>query len=144
MKSLKDIVLKEGDIVTYYHKAANETGEYTVRANDDNSFDDEFLRCVDVLKIERPKYETIYEAQKEILTQKEKEYLEAVLKPAKENIYLLKKEFVNDSCYRIRISNNIKIDKFIIDIYPSDKYSFKGMELDKEYTIKELNLFTGE
>ena len=136
---LKDIILKKGDVVYF------DNSDKTIIDDIHDGSNAEFVYSGylggKIIKIERPRFETIYKASKEILDKEEKEYLEAVIRPMKENTYLLKKEFVNDSCYRIRISNNVKIDKFIIDVYPSDKYSFKGMEIDRVYTLKELGLF---
>lgn len=136
---LKDIVLKEGDIVYFTNEV------WHVNSKENNKKFGEVFEEDRFVKIERPvKYETIYEAPKEILTKGEKEYLEAVIRPFRERVNFITKSQFN-RWYYIKISinhieeNNIK-DGFALPNFEKDKY-YKGMELDKEYTLEELGLF---
>ena len=131
MKELKDIVLKKGDIVYYddsyliVNKLAGKT------ANEVAGF---------VSKIERPiKYETIYEAPKQILDKKEKEWLEHFLRPFKDRVIFVSKyscvEGYEYICVHIKDDTNTTLPDFELGTM------YKGMELNKEYTLKELGLF---
>ena len=135
MKELKDIVLKKGDIV-YFENAKSRIV--------DEIYDERKLvqawNVQDIIKIERPiKYETLYEAPKQILTQEEKEYLENVIRPFKEYKQIIKKAIGFYTQY-ITIDLVTLSDTIHIPIMESGM-KFKGMELDKEYTLKELGLF---
>ena len=88
-----------------------------------------------VLKVERPI--KIYE-YKEILDDKEKEYLGAVIKPFKKDIaYIKKAENICDDNEWICIS----LKETYIPL-PSFKKGtmYKNMEVYKEYTLEELRL----
>lgn len=134
MKELKDIVLKEGDRVIWsdgvkiiYDGSEVRTSEYT-----------EYID--EIIKIERPvKYETIYEAPKQMLDKKEKEWLENFLRPFKFNIIYIEKYISLSKNYYIKIYFNA-FDSIQLPEFEKDKY-YKGMKLNKEYTLKELGLF---
>lgn len=76
---------------------------------------------------------------KSILTDKEKAYLKAVIEPVKDRVkYIRKRRITYDFIY-------IGLDKmdgfdcmFLYEFTPNSE--FKGMELGKEYTLKELDL----
>lgn len=79
------------------------------------------------------------EVEKPILDKVEKRYLEGVLRPFKDRIayvdkedYGTKKEFIH-----IEIINDIELD------FPNFERGtmYKGMELNKQYTLEELGLF---
>ncbi|MBO7712064.1 MAG: hypothetical protein J6S85_01140 [Methanobrevibacter sp.] len=133
MKELKDIVLKKNDIVYY-------DDDYLIVDGLDGKTANEVEGSVS--KIERPiKYETIYETPKEILDKEEKEYLEHFLRPFKDKVYRIEKEgggFYSEG-ESIRISVRESSD-IILPTFRKDTM-YKGMELDKEYTLKELGLF---
>ena len=84
---------------------------------------------------------------KPILDKEEKEYLEAVIRPFRiqiERIY--KKHYYSDDSYDYllfdaRLHNNRY--SFTLPYFEKIK-KFKGMELDKAYTLEELGLFEGE
>lgn len=94
----------------------------------------------DIIKVERPcQYETIDE-KREILTRKEREYLRAVIRPFRKQINSLVKYGYDcfDQQYII-----IKYDKekYVIRLPDFEKDTmYKGMELDKEYSLEELGL----
>ena len=75
----------------------------------------------------------------DILDEKEKEYLRNVIKPFKRDIVYIKKtkSFGKDKKY---IEIGLNLDDFLI--FPNLKYDtmYKGMELDKKYTLKDLDL----
>lgn len=133
MKELKDIVLKKGDIVYY-------DDDYFIVDGLDGKTADEVEGFVS--KIERPvKYETIYEAPKQILDKEEKEWLENFLRPFNSVVEYIRKEFNGDKTREhLFIRHN---EYFICLPYFEKNTMYKGMELDKEYTLKELGLFEG-
>lgn len=96
----------------------------------------------EVLKIERVGnngWYTVYEKETEILDEKEKEYLKAVIKPFRKNIKYIAKTCHNfgDAEYlRIVLKDNNM--GALPDFKPRTMY--KNMELKKEYTLKELGL----
>lgn len=77
-----------------------------------------------------------YIVEKEILDEEEKEYLSAVIKPFRDKIECIAKHGVNKEYIDICIRNDYKI------IFPYFKSGtmYKGMELNKKYTLEELGL----
>ena len=140
MKELKDTVLKKGDIIYYSDNECNIV-----------TYSDEItpfhIKIDKITKIERPvKYETIYEAPKQILTKEEKEYLESVCKPFKDRVkYIRKSTYCGDGFaverimfYYMDIHNEYV--SFALPMFRKDTI-YKEMEFGKEYTLKELGLF---
>ena len=90
----------------------------------------------------------LYEEPKPILDIEEKAYLEAVLRPFKDRVESVYKRAINSS-----VEGNIEFLSFDAQSawrghkdyfsFPTFKAGamYKGMELDKEYTLKELGLF---
>lgn len=135
MKELKDIVLKKGDKITFTDGQIDIIGRYEQNKKFKDVYND-----YDVTKIERPtQYKTIYEAPKQILDQKEKEYLEAVIRPFRNRqIYITKISRVDDPSAFIQI----KVNCGNINLPLFDKGTmYKGMELNRAYLIDELDLF---
>ena len=93
---------------------------------------------IEILKIERPKYEVI-EEKKELLTEEEREFLKQVL------IFMDKKissinitQILNN---KKEIHFNQKEDGSGLGYWYYVKNSFfNGLEIDKVYTLKELGL----
>lgn len=128
---LKDLILKKGDRITF----KNGDIEYINYAAGERA-----SSYKNILKIERPvQYKTIYEAPKQILDKEEKEWLEKFLRPFKNwDIRFLKTQSLNDGEFlliQIGIVSTIKLPPF------EKNTMYKGMELDREYTLKELGLF---
>lgn len=74
----------------------------------------------------------------EILDSEEKKYLEAVIKPFKDKVLYIKKfESTSEACISIGIKKDMSIS---LPNFPKDTM-YNGMEIDKEYTLKELRLF---
>ena len=94
----------------------------------------------DIIKVERPvKYETVFERKEEILDETEKRYLASVIKPFRKRIQFIqkKKEITEINPYiRIVCEDN---DKLVFP-YITDNSMYKGMEVNKKYTLKELGL----
>lgn len=131
----KNIKLKVGDILTYQLSTENVL-EITVTGWAGKSIKEfEILNpSYKVLKVERP--QTIYEF-KEILDEKEKEYLSAVIRPFKGRVdYIKKLDITGIEFICIYLKNDEDID------FPYFKKGtmYKGMKLDRRYTLKELGL----
>ena len=76
------------------------------------------------------------EYKPEILTEKEKAYLSAVIKPFIKDIkYIRKSEGINKQCLYIKIKN----DYLTFPMFDKNTM-YNGMELDKSYTLEELGL----
>lgn len=94
----------------------------------------------DIVKVERPvKYETVFERKEEILDEVEKRYLTEVIRPFRKRIQFIqkKKEITEINPYiRIVCEDN---DKLVFP-YITDNSMYKGMEPNREYTLKELGL----
>lgn len=78
-----------------------------------------------------------YVVEKEILNEAEKEYLSAVIRPFKDRVVSITKVSLVDGYYFISIA----LENETIDLPNFEKDTmYKGMELDKEYTLEELDL----
>lgn len=75
--------------------------------------------------------------EKEILDDAEKEYLSAVIKPFRNKIVSISKEKCCNEGYFI----NVELENDVL-IFPDFKNEtmYEGMELEKQYTLKELGL----
>ena len=84
--------------------------------------------------------DTVVKLPKSILTEKEKEYLSAVIKPFRdrvEKIYKFRYTYSSSECIAISIKddNNVYLPSF------ERGTMYKGMELEKAYTLEELGLW---
>ena len=142
--------LKDGDIVTQRNGLKKMVFEnklygsnhfvsltyYTEDLKDANG-DEEY----DIVKVERPvQYETVFERKEEILNETEKRYLASVIKPFKNKIETIEKTIkIDDSslCYLIMLLKNNDMANL-----PNFKKNsmYKGMEVNKKYSLKELGL----
>ena len=80
-----------------------------------------------ILKIERPKYEVV-EEKKELLTEEEKAFLKIFIKIKKDEILAIKRNENDLEITGKEWDNSILTDEF------------KGLEMHKLYTLKELGL----
>ena len=98
-----------------------------------------------IIKIEEPEYKTVYEKDKEILDKEEKEYLSAVIKPFRNRVesiqkkYFLGKEYIKINIKPKTQNNSSLIDDMLLPYFKQGTM-YKGMKLQKEYTLKELGL----
>ena len=143
--------LKDGDIVTYRNgdkrtavdgNLINSCGYISKKLSQyTNELKDAVIgKSLDIVKVERPvKYETVFERKEEILDETEKRYLAAVIRPFRKRIQFIqkKKEITEINPYiRIVCEDN---DKLVFP-YITDNSMYKGMEVNKKYTLEELEL----
>lgn len=79
----------------------------------------------------------VYEFEQEILDDKEKEYLSNVIKPFRNKVIKISKQSAIDGDFYIDIE--MEEEDFNLP-YFRDKRMYRGMEVDKEYTLEELGL----
>ena len=92
-----------------------------------------------IIKIEEPKYTTVYEVKPEILDEAEKRYLRGVIRPFRDKVdYIVKQKSgaINKEYILIHFPNNLNI-RFP---YFKPNTLYKEMALDKAYTLEELGL----
>lgn len=144
--------LKDGDIVTYRNgekRIVNKTAGYIVYINvmgklsfhlDDfrndltNKRDNEY----DIIKVEKAQYKTVFERKEEVLDETEKRYLAGVIRPFRDKVEYIKKHLSASAKEFIEIS--IKENISIVLPYFEKGTMYKGMKLNREYTLKELGL----
>ena len=91
-----------------------------------------------IIKIEEPEYLTVYESKSEILDEVEKRYLRNVIRPFRDKvkaISLITAGGKSDCYINIELEDEtIYLPDFEINTM------YKGMKLEKEYTLEELGL----
>lgn len=146
----KDMKLKRGDIVIYRKHNFLTGDEYIDQCVINTSAGEtieEYETCtgLEIIKLKRPiKWKNVYE-HKEILDEKEKEYLSAVIRPFKNRVIHIEKnkifqgnsEFINIVLYSSSSYN--KEESIPLPYFKKGKM-YKGMKPDKRYTLKELGL----
>lgn len=113
-------------------KLSNEIGNYHNKIHsmrDRNNYMKEQLK--ELMK------ESKKEKNKPILDDAEKEYLSAVIRPFRNKIVSISKEECCNEDYFINIE--LENDALIFP-YFKEETMYKGMELEKQYTLKELGL----
>ena len=89
------------------------------------------------------------EIESDILSEKEKEYLKSIIRPFKDRVeYIEKKISINctgSTFYYITIATKSIVNDNTIEItalpyFNLESKIYEGMELNKEYTLKELKL----
>lgn len=91
-----------------------------------------------IIKIEDPIYQTVYEHKEEILDEAEKRYLKAVIRPFRARMKYIMKEDIN---YATKEYIRIDLGREMINLPKFDSGSmYKGMKLNKGYTLEELGL----
>lgn len=135
MQKIGNIELCLGDVVDF--KIENDEKLYTTVMVDALPTD----KKIEIIKVVRPvKYETIYEVPKPILTEKEKEYLENVIRPFRNRFRYVEKQNNGDDEFREFIRICLEDDYICFPEFRKGTM-YKGMELYKEYTLEELGLF---
>lgn len=90
-----------------------------------------------IIKIEEPIYQTVYEHKEEILDEAEKRYLRGVIRPFRDKvIYICKTDNSNGKEY---INVDLDHDALLLPDFKSNTM-YKGMKLEKKYTLEELGL----
>lgn len=135
----KNIKLKVGDILTYQISNENVV-ETTVKGWAGKSIKEleNLYPSYKVLELERP--QTIYEV-KEILDEKEKEYLSAVIRPFKNRVNNISKiKTINEYiCIQLSGIYGHTTEEVCLPYFKKDTM-YKGMYRGKKYTLKELGL----
>ena len=91
-----------------------------------------------IIKIEEPTYKTVYKCKEEILDEAEKRYLKAVIRPFRARMKYIMKEDIN---YATKEYIRIDLGREMINLPKFDSGSmYKGMKLNKGYTLEELGL----
>lgn len=80
------------------------------------------------------------EYKEPILTDEEKEYLSAVIKPFKNSIQYIGKFKLDDGFQQIRITYEGEHYASVIELPPFDNDMYKGMGIGKFYSLEELDL----
>lgn len=136
----KNFILKENDEVDYIDRFGDKSHCKVFSYNGKTIEEFESDGCK-VLKVERPTYTTVYEAEEEILDEVERKYLESVIKPFRKRVagirksdYGRKGEYIEIRYYEGGCISSL--------LFPNFKKGtmYKGMELGKQYTLEELGL----
>lgn len=122
-----------------YYRETNENGIIRYFSNlkglKDNYHD--YLNQGRIIKIEEPKYTTVYEYKPKILDNTEKRYLSNVIRPFRDKIKYIEKRNISRGDYiRIMIQNTNICD---LPYFEKDTM-YKGMKLYRHYTLEELGL----
>lgn len=141
--------LKDGDIVIYRNGNKRTVISNNLIAEDGyigkylSEYNDELkgkgYNGSDIVKVERPvKYETVFERKEEVLDAAEKRYLAGVIRPFRDKVkYIYKgQEWSN-----IKEFIHIELKEDALDLpYFKKGTMYKGMEIDRNYKLEELNL----
>ena len=128
--------LKNGQVIFFNKDKEYQSFNYGLN-NLDKEFRYYYNDNVSIVKVERPvKYETLFERKEEILDETEKRYLASVIRPFRDKVEGIEK----CSYTREFIKIYIKEDDPIILPYLEKGTMYKGMEKNKEYTLKKLGL----
>lgn len=143
--------LQDGDIVTQRdgrHKKVcgkNLEGIYEYTRLSIENYTEDLLdkdgdADFDIIKVERPpkNIEIVYERKEEILDKAEKEYLSGVIRPFRDEVNYIRKNSVRKE--KEYLSFNFKDGDFTnFKNFKTDSM-YKGMKLNKMYTLEELGL----
>ena len=131
---------KINEVVAYsLKKSRNEEVKYSISMNIifDNHFTDKQLEQILYVKDNCKKLKLTLEIEEPILDEAERKYLSGVIRPFINEIgYIMK---VNTQCGEY-IKITFKNDECIVFPYFKKGSMYKGMELNKEYTLEELGL----
>lgn len=91
-----------------------------------------------IIKIEEPKYNTIYEHKPEILDKDDKRYIKGVIRPFRDEVKYITKRSGDLGREFISITLN---DNFIINLpFFAKGTMYDNMEADTLYTLEDLNI----
>lgn len=92
-----------------------------------------------IIKIEEPEYKTVYESKVEILDETEKRYLRNFITPFKNSIETIRRLY-SPTKKKDYIQIRYRDDRPTNFPYFESNTMYKGMELNKNYTLEELGL----
>lgn len=118
-----------------YMKLDNSSAEWR-EMKDSYWINSDSLLDLSIKQVEIPTY-TEYIPPKPILDDKEKEYLSAVIRPWRKKVIHIKKSGTEKSEY---LSINIREPFGVMLPYFKAGTMYKGMELDREYSLEELDI----
>lgn len=138
---------------TYHHKINDDPRIYIGwdygHVNDYSRFDNDISlkkwTVAEIIEDVKKVIAYLNKIKNKLLTYKEKNYLENVLIPYKSRIIYIKKQTIGINWAGI----NIKLESLIperiyemisLPVFEKDKY-YKNMEIDRQYTLKDLELF---
>ena len=131
-------IYKFGDKITYKSLDKTEVALLLDEADVNSIQKDIDNNNIEVLKIERPKYEVV--EKKELLTEKEREYLKNVINYINEysgkkisKVIFWKYTNYNEMLFYGHCEHYV-VGKIVV------KERFDGLKAEKEYTLKELGL----
>lgn len=122
---IKAEIEKDNTLGCVVNKLMGNTCNYYPKCNDC------YLKVLDWL---------LQEYQEPILTDEEKEYLSAVIKPFKNSIQYIGKFKLDDGFQQIRINYEGEHYASIIELPPFDNDMYKGMGIGKFYSLEVLGL----
>lgn len=133
------VTFESGNCIIKTGKNDFDGGEYYRKINALAKFRDVYNVLGKIIKIEEPKYTTVYECKPEILDNTEKRYLKDVIRPFRDRVNNIRKvkSYTNNKSEYIIISignENITLPYF------EENAMYKGMRLNKEYTLEELGI----
>ena len=134
-------------------KITFENGEVLVKDDDGNydnakhwreeldlkKLEDKFMKLGKIIKIEEPEYKTVYESKVEILDEAEKRYLRNFITPFKNSIETIRRLY-SPTKKKDYIQIRYRDDRPTNFPYFESNTMYKGMELNKNYTLEELGL----
>lgn len=126
------IIFENGEVLVKYDYFWYSDDSYLRNSSDLRELKDRQLGKI--IKIKEPTYQTVYEAKVEILDDVEKRYLRGVIRP-------FEVKYIEKGATRYAEFIYIKLKKEHIslpDFEPNTMY--KGMEINKKYTLEELGL----
>lgn len=96
------------------------------------------INRLDIIKIEEPAYNIIYEHKPEILDKDDKRYIKRVIRPFRDKVKYITKRSSGLGREFISITLN---DNFIINLpFFAQGTMYDNMEVDKLYTLEDLNI----
>ncbi len=128
------LTFENGEVLIKNSNDRYENKKYWRNEDDLKRLKDKIETLGKIIKIEEPEYKTVYEAKLEILDEVEKRYLRGVIRPF-EVRFIKKVDLTNAEYIYIELkSDHISLPNF------SSNTMYKGMEIDKKYTLEELGL----
>ena len=85
----------------------------------------------------RGKIKIVCEVEEPILDKVEREYLKAIIKPFKNKVTYITKTDTEEGEY---VAITLKTNEYIVLPYFKKGKMYKGLKLDREYSLKELGL----
>ena len=130
------VTFEDGDVLVKDDKDIFKNSGYVRNILELDNFKSRILGKI--IKIEEPKYSTVYESKSEILDEVEKRYLRNVIRPFRDRVKAISLVTYGSKryCYI-----NIELEDETIDLPDFEiNTMYKGMKPDKEYTLEELGL----